>query len=171
MCCDGGPKSIGRHKQKLCHCSVRLAKHRVQRSTRNNNEKKKIYIKSTGLEKWFTNIDYPLLLTVNPVYVLHAFPQEHQWKKIWNVSWQTKKKCLKKTRRQRRRETALSQYTNFKQAIVCLHDWAEQQNTSLYARSKNPDQLCVEVQSFYFSFSSCETINHSLISMYSAIHM
>lgn len=32
-----------------------------------------IIIKSTGFEKRFTNIDYPLMLTVNPVYVLHAF--------------------------------------------------------------------------------------------------
>lgn len=121
MCCDGGPKSIGRHKQKLCHCSVRLAKHRVQRSTRNNNEKKNIY-KSTGLEKWFTNIDYPLLLTVNPVYVLHAFPQEHQWKKIWNVSWQTKKKCLKKNKKTEKKRDGLKPIHQF-QASHCLFTW------------------------------------------------
>lgn len=77
MCCDGGPKSIGRHKQKLCHCSVRLAKHRVQRSTRNNDEKN-IYKKHRVRKVIYKHRLSLILLTVNPVYVLHAFPQEHQ---------------------------------------------------------------------------------------------
>lgn len=51
--------------------SIRLVKHRVQRST--IIIMMMIIIKSTGFEKRFTNIDYPLMLTVNPVYVLHAF--------------------------------------------------------------------------------------------------
>lgn len=52
--------------------SIRLVKHRVQRSTIIIIVMM-IIIKSTGFEKRFTNIDYPLMLTVNPVYVLHAF--------------------------------------------------------------------------------------------------
>lgn len=31
---------------------------------------------STGLGRWLTNIDYPIMPTVNPVYVLACFPQE-----------------------------------------------------------------------------------------------
>lgn len=36
------------------------------------------------------------MLTVNPVYVLHAFLRNISEKKIWNVSWQTKKLKKKK---------------------------------------------------------------------------
>lgn len=53
--------------------SIGLVKHRVQRSTIIIIMMMMIIIKSTGFEKRFTNIDYPLMLTVNPVYVLHAF--------------------------------------------------------------------------------------------------
>lgn len=97
-------------KAKTMPFRVGLVKHRVQWST-----------KSTGLEKWFTNIDYPLMLTVSPVYFLHAFLRNIR-KNIWKISWQQKRI---------RTDKALSQQTNSVQAIVYLHDWAQRQNTAL----------------------------------------
>lgn len=48
MCSNGGPKSIGKQKQKLCHLVLRLAKHRVQR--RRTKKKEREREKRTGLE-------------------------------------------------------------------------------------------------------------------------
>lgn len=82
-------------------CSVRLAKHRVQRCTKKKHRVRKVIYK---------NIDYPLMLTVNPVYVLHAFLRNISEKILKCLL--TNKKKRRRRRSRRRTETALSQYTN-----------------------------------------------------------
>jgi len=68
--------------------------------------------------------------------------------KISEMSPDKRKK--KRRRRRRRTEKALSQYTNFSQAIVCLHDWAELQNTTLYASTKTWTNSVFEYSHYFF---------------------
>lgn len=74
------------------------------------------------------------MLTVNPVYVLHAF--------LRNIS-ENFLKCLLTNNTKRRREKALSQYTNFNKAIVCLHDWQNYKIQLCMLAQKPGPTLCL----------------------------
>lgn len=155
MCRDGGPKSIG-SKNYAIQCQVGKSTGYLEERLKKIRKKKKNRVGKVILKSRL-----PLIADSQSCLRFACSPQEHQWggEKIL--------KCLlinKKRKKQRRRE-GLKPVHQFQQSHSLFTRLGTITKHNFVCERKNLDQLRVVI------FSSCVTINYTLISMYSAIHM